>query len=74
MVIWSLQYIVWKIYVYSRSIRITYSRPSTGKMCDLIRWKGRLKIYIKGYFHWYGAKHLKIILLAWVIYGGFFIW
>ena len=74
MIIWSLQYIVWKIYVYSRSIRVTYSRPSTGKMCDFIQWKGRLKLYIKGYFHLYGTKHLKAILLAWVIYGGFFIW
>ena len=74
MIVWSLLYIVWKIYLYSLSITITYSSPSTGKMCDFIRWKGRVKRYVKGYFHWYRIKHLNTIILAWVIYGGFFIW
>ena len=74
MVIWSLQYIVWKIYVYSRSITISYSQPSKGKMCDFMRWERRIKYYVKGYVHWYGTKHLKTIILAWLIYGGFCIW
>ena len=74
MIVWSLLYIVWKIYVYSWSITVEYSLPSNGKMCDFIRWKGRVKYYVKEYFHWYGTKHLKTILLVWVIYGGFFIW
>lgn len=74
MLAWSLSYIVWKIYVYSRSITISYSQPSTGKMDDFMRWKRRVKYYVKEYFQWYGTKHLKTIILAWVIYGGFFIW
>lgn len=74
MIVWSLLYIVWKIYVYSQSITISYSRPSTGKICDFIRWKRRVKHYIKEYFYWYRTEHLKTIILAWVIYGGFFIW
>ena len=61
MIVWSLLYIVWKIYVYSRSITVEYSRPSNGKMRDFIRWKGRVKYYVKNYFHWYGIKHLKIV-------------
>ena len=43
---------------------IEYSRPSNGKMCDFIRWKGRVKYYVKNYFHWYGIKHLKIVILV----------
>lgn len=74
MIAWSLLYIVWKIYVYSLSITISYYHPSTGKMCDFIRKIGRIKYYVKKYFHWYGTKDLKIIILAWLIYGGFFIW
>ena len=74
MIVWSLGYIVWKIYWYSTSIEITYYKPSTGKICDFRRWKDRIKYYIKGYFKWYGFKHFKIILLVWMIYGGFFIW
>lgn len=73
-IIWSLLYIVWKIYLYSKSITISYSKPSTGKMCDFMRWKRRIKCYVKGYFHWYGIKHLKIVILVWLIYGGFCIW
>lgn len=74
MIAWSLLYIVWKIYVYSLSITISYSRPSTGKLCDFRRWKKRVKYYVKGYFHWYKTEHLKTVILAWFIYGGFFIW
>ena len=74
MIVWSLYYIVWKIYLYSTSITITYEKPSTGKMCDFLRWKKRVKYYVKEYFHWYGMEHLKTIMLAWVIYGGFLIW
>ena len=74
MIALSLLYIVWKIYVYSCSITVSYSKPSTGKMCDFMRWTGRIKYYVKNYFHWYKGEHLKTIILAWVIYGGFFIW
>lgn len=74
MIIWSLLYIIWKIYEYSLSITILYHKPSTGKMCNFIRWIKRIKFYVKDYFHWYGIEHLKIIILAWLIYGGFFIW
>ena len=74
MIVWSLCYIAWKIYLYSTSITITYNKPSTGKICDFKRWKNRIKYYIKGYFKWYGFQHFKTILLAWMIYGGFFIW
>ena len=74
MIVWSLCYIVWKIYLYSTSIKIIYYKPSTGKICDFRRWKNRIKRYIEGYFKWYGFKHIKTILLAWVIYCGFFIW
>lgn len=74
MIIWSLLYIVWKIYLYSKSITISYSKPSTGKMCDFMRWVRRIKYYIKGYFNWYGIKHFKTIILVLLIYSGFFIW
>ena len=63
-----------EIYLYSTSIEITYYKPSTGKICDIRRWENRIKHYIKGYFKWYGFKHIKTIFLAWMIYGGFFIW
>ena len=74
MIVWSLCYIAWKIYLYSTSLKITYSKSSTGKICDFRRWKNRIKYYIKGYFKWYGFEHFKTILLAWLIYGGVFIW
>ena len=74
MIISSMSYMILEIYCYSTSITITYSKPSTGKVCDFRRWKNRIKYYIKGYFKWYGFKHFKTVLLAWVIYGGFFIW
>lgn len=74
MIVWSLCYIAWKIYLYSTSLEFTYNKPSTGKMCDFKRWKNRMKYIFKGYFKWYRIKHFKTILLAWLIYGGFFIW
>jgi len=74
MIVWSLCYISWKIYLYSTSITITYTKPSTGKVCDFKRWKSRIKYYIKWYFKWYGFKHFRIILFIWMVYGGFFIW
>ena len=74
MIIWSLLYIIWKIYLYSTSVITTYRKPSMGIKCDFYRWKGRTARSIKGYFHWYGIKHLKTVVLAWLIYGGFFIW
>ena len=74
MIIWSLLYIIWKIYEYSTSITISYNQPSTGKMCDFIRWTKRIKYYVKDYFQWYKIEHLKTIILVWLIYGGFFIW
>lgn len=74
MIVWSLLYIVWKIYLYSTSIEVTYSKPSAGKICDFKRWKNRVRYYIEGYFKWYKFKHFKIILIVWMIYGGFFIW
>lgn len=49
---WSLSYIVWKIYVYSRSITISYSQSYTGKMDDFMRWKRRVRYYVKEYFQW----------------------
>jgi hypothetical protein len=74
MIIWSLLYIIWKIYLYSRSIIISYGKPSTGKMCDFMRWIKRIKYYVKDYFQWYGIKHSKTVILVWLIYGGFYIW
>ena len=74
MIVWSLFYIIWKIYLYSTSITISYYQPSTGKMCDFKRWVGRVVRYVKGYYQWYRFKHFKTIMIAWVIYGGFFIW
>lgn len=74
MIVWSLCYIAWKIYAYSTSMTITYSKPSTGRMCDFMRWKNRVKSYIEGYFGWYRLKHFKTILIAWLIYGGVFMW
>jgi len=34
MIVWSLYYIAWKIYLYSTSIKISYHKPSTGKIDD----------------------------------------
>ena len=74
MIVWSLCYIVWKIYLYSTSLKFAYTKSSTGKMCNFKRWKNRMKYILEGYFKWYGFEHFKTVLIAWVIYGGFFIW
>lgn len=74
MIVWSLCYTYLKIYLYSTSITIEYYKPSTGKVCDFKRWKNRIKYYIKSYIKEYGFKHFKTVLLAWLIYGGIFIW
>lgn len=74
MIVWSLCYIAWKIYLYSTSITITYNKLSTSKTCNFRRWKNRIKYYIKNYFKWYKLKHFNTVLIAWLIYGGFFIW
>lgn len=74
MIVWSLCYIVWKIYLYSTSIEITYRKLSASKLDDFKGWIKRVKYYIKDYFKWYGFEHFKTIILAWIIYGGYFIW
>lgn len=71
MIILTILYIVWKIYVYSLSIEFMYykKRPSFSK-----RKCSEIKIVLKKYWEWYGLNHLKVPLIVWLIYGGIFIW
>jgi hypothetical protein len=32
------------------------------------------KFIIKGYWGWYKFKHVWPVVIAWLIYGGIFIW
>ena len=71
MIILTILYIVWKIYVYSLSLEFMYykKRPSFAKhKCR------EIKIVLKNYWEWYGLSHLKVPLIVWLIYGGIFIW
>ena len=71
MIILTILYIVWKIYVYSLSLEFMYYKkcPSfTKRKCR------EIKIVLKKYWEWYGLSHLKVPLIVWLIYGGIFIW
>ena len=71
MIIFTILYIVWKIYVYSLSLEFMYYKkcPSFAN-----RKYREIKIVLKKYWEWYGLSHLKAPLIMWLIYGGIFIW
>lgn len=81
MIVFSILYIVWKIYVYSTSLEFNYY---TQKHIDhtkyewfWINFRRRIKEWkfiIKGYWGWYKFKHVWPVVIGWLIYGGIFIW
>ena len=81
MIVFSVLYISWKIYVYSTSITFNYW---TKKYVEHTKWEWyrikirrfikELKFILKGYWEWYGFKHTYPIIICWLIYGGIFIW
>ena len=84
MIVLSILYLGWKIYVYSTSIEFSYwLKPGeTYKEHTKYEWfrinfrrrRKEFKIIVKKYFEWYGFKHVYPIIIAWLIYGGIFIW
>ncbi len=81
MIVFSVLYLGWKIYVYSTSITFNYW---TKKYIEHTKWEWyrikirrfikELKFILKGYWDWYGLKHTYPIIICWLIYGGIFIW
>lgn len=81
MIVFSVLYLVWKIYVYSTSIEFNYW---TKKYVEHTKWElfwintwrciKEWKFIIKGYWGWYKFKHVWPVVIAWLIYGGIFIW
>jgi len=81
MIIFSVLYLGWKVYVYSTSIEFNYW---TKEYVEHTKWEWfwintrrrikEFKIIIKKYFEWYGFKHVWSVVIAWLIYGGIFIW
>jgi len=81
MIVFSILYLGWKIYWYSTSIEFNYW---TKKYDEHTKWEWcRIKIrrfikefifILKSYWGWYGLKHIYPIIIAWLIYGGIFIW
>lgn len=74
MIVCTILYFFMKVYMYSTSITISYYKEPKTKMQSFKRWFNRIKYYVKNYFKWYGFKHFYGIIIAWLIYGGFFIW
>lgn len=76
MVILTILYFVWKIYVYSLSLTFEYynsdSNPSFAKRVK--RKYKEIKITLKKYWEWYGLRHIRTPLIIWLIYGGIYIW
>ena len=81
MIGFSILYLIWKIYLYSRSIEFNYytdryiGHPKYEWFwINFRRRTSETKIIIKKYFEWYGFRHFWPIIISWLIYGGFFIW
>ena len=84
MIILSVLYLSWKIYVYSTSITFNYwLKPGeTYKEHTKFEWfkincKRKIKEFkyiLKSYWNWYGFKHIWPIIITWLIYGGIFMW
>lgn len=71
MMVLTILYIVWKIYVYSLSIKFTYYKDHPN---SIKRKYKEIKITLKKYWEWYGLSHLKLPIIVWLIYGGIFLW
>ena len=81
MIVFSVLYLGWEVYVYSTSITFNYWNK---KHTEHTKWerfwintRRRIKEWkyiIKGYWGWYKFKHVWPIIIAWLIYGGIFIW
>jgi len=81
MIVFSILYLAWKIYVYSTSIKFNYYKQ---KHTEHTKWEWfwinfrrrikEFKFIIKGYWGWYKLKHTYPIIISWLIYGGIFIW
>ena len=81
MVVLSILYLIWKIYVYSTSIKFNYH---TKKHVEHTKWEmlwinsrrrfNEFRFIINKYFEWYGFNHIWPIVIGWLIYGGIFIW
>ena len=81
MIVLSILYLGWKVYVYSTSITFNYwtKKYVEHTKCGwfLINTRRRIKEWkfiIKSYWGWYKFKHVWPIVIAWLIYGGIFIW
>ena len=81
MIVFSILYLGWKVYVYSTSIEFNYW---TKKYVEHTKWEWfwinthrhikEWKFIIKSYWGWYKFKHVWPVIIAWLIYGGIFIW
>lgn len=70
MIVFTIAYLAWEIYVYSTSLTFMCTKP-------INKYKRKYKEFkyiLKSYWEWYGLSHLKIPVVAWLIYGGIFIW
>ena len=82
MILISVLYIIYKIYVYSTSLTFNYWKTKEVQDWDEWKWfkvkcrrrRKELKYILKSYFDWYGFKHFYPVIIAWLIYGGIFIW
>ena len=81
MIALSVLYLAWKVYAYSTSIEFEYYTKKyvehTKHEWFWINFRRRIsefKFVIKGYWRWYKLKHTYPIIIAWLIYGGIFIW
>lgn len=74
MIIGSVLYIMYKIWIYSLSISTTYLSPPRNRIVVFKRWLTRVKRSITGYFEWYTYKDFVPIVITWLIYGGVFLW
>ena len=70
MIILTVLYVVWKIYVYSLSIEFM----CTKKLSPIKQKYNEIKFILKRYWEWYGLRHLIKLVIAWLIYGGVFLW
>lgn len=74
MIVFTIAYLAWKIYVYSTSVTFIYTKPAKNTWHKFKRKYIDFKRVLTGYWEWYGLSHLKVPVIAWLIYGGIFIW
>ena len=80
MIVFSVLYIGRRIYCYSTSIEFSYyKKQSNHTKLELFWINIRLKIskwkyIIKSYWRWYKLEHVWPVVIAWLIYGGIFMW